>query len=183
VNSNSNPDEVTARIEAALAAWESGPDAATWTAAHADADPQTAPPSTDELMRDLFGEPIHVYTRARALADGALVEADPQMCREAGLRWPVALTAAAWADCVAWTDADTRRTGVPQDQTGRLWDVLNMARFAFRRASGNSDRAVVELYRVPTQGRRSPQRVRLIAQCGPGDQAEPVITIMQPHED
>ena len=30
---------------------------------------------------------------------------------------------------------------------------------------------------------RQPEKVTLKALCGPGDQAEPVITIMLPHED
>src|SRR5690606_27193956 len=43
---------------------------------------------------DVFGEPIHVYTRAQALADGVLVDAGP-LAGEAGFHWPVALTQAA----------------------------------------------------------------------------------------
>ena len=37
---------------------------------------------------------------------------------EAGIRWPVALTAAAWAQCVA-----VPAGVVCQDEAGRLWDV------------------------------------------------------------
>ena len=40
-----------------------------------------------------FGKVISVYTRAQALADGVLIDAGP-MAREAGFRWPVAITAA-----------------------------------------------------------------------------------------
>ena len=80
-----------------------------------------------------FGAPIFTYTRAQALADGVLVDAGP-LAREAGYRWPVALTAAAWADCVAWTDADSAAQ-VPQDETGRLWDVLFMGAHAVRTPS------------------------------------------------
>ena len=42
------------------------------------------------------------------------------MSREAGFRWPVAITAGAWADCVAWDDADGERQTI-QDLSGRLW--------------------------------------------------------------
>jgi hypothetical protein len=65
------------------------------------------------------------------------------MAVEAGLPDPVMLTAAAWADCVAWDDADTERTGCPQDQDGRLWDVLWMTRYALAAGSPR-----VQLYRV-----------------------------------
>jgi len=46
-------------------------------------------------------EIISSNTRAQALADGALVEVSPALAAEADFRFPVALTAAAWADAVA----------------------------------------------------------------------------------
>ncbi len=73
---------------------------------------------------------ISSYTRAQAIADGVLVDVT-ETAKEAGFRCPVALTRAAWADCVAWSEADTRRQ-VPQDEAGRLWDVLWMARNQIR---------------------------------------------------
>ena len=42
---------------------------------------------------------IHRYRRADALRDGELIDVSAN-AREAGIRWPVALTAAAWAKCV-----------------------------------------------------------------------------------
>jgi hypothetical protein len=42
---------------------------------------------------------IHRYTRADALRDGVLIDAS-RASREAGFRYPVTLTAAAWAKCV-----------------------------------------------------------------------------------
>lgn len=120
---------------------------------------------------------VYAYSRAQALADGVLVDASA-LAKEAGFKVPVALTAAAWADCVAW---DQARESYPQDETGRLWDVLTMARFAAR-GQPSAQRVNVELLRVPSQG-HCPQQVRLVMVIGPGDQAEPVITIMQPGED
>ncbi len=43
---------------------------------------------------------IHAYTRAQAIADGMLIDAS-KLAKEAGFKYPVALTSAAWADCVA----------------------------------------------------------------------------------
>jgi type I site-specific restriction endonuclease len=43
---------------------------------------------------EIFGEPIHSYTRADAFADGYLVDVT-DTAREAGFRFPVALTRAA----------------------------------------------------------------------------------------
>ena len=56
--------------------------------------------SNQPTEHPILGQVISVYTRAQALAEGVLIDAGP-MAREAGFRWPVAITAAAWDDCVA----------------------------------------------------------------------------------
>ena len=63
-----------------------------------------------DAMREIFGEPIHSYTRAQAIEDGQLIDVST-VAREAGIVWPVALTSAAWDDCVAWTDETEARKG------------------------------------------------------------------------
>jgi hypothetical protein len=100
------------------------------------------------------------------------------MAREAGIRWPVALTAAVWAQCVAVPP------GVAcQDEAGRLWDVLTMLRFAIR---GSGDGAC-ELWfgiHVRNDNRdRIPPLVRLKTICRPGDDREPVVTVMMHDEN
>jgi hypothetical protein len=80
---------------------------------------------------------------------------------------------------VAWSDTDNRRTGTVQDE-----DVLWMTRCAVRGVPSGTERVRVHLYRVPRDRRGvRPQPVSLVACCGPGDNGEPVITIMQPSED
>jgi hypothetical protein len=134
--------------------------------------------TTPQSMTDLFGPPIASYARAQALEDGVLVDVT-ETAREAGIKFPVALTAAAWADCVEWTDEDAERTGAYQDQSGRLWDVVWMTRCAIVRGRGASNMVVVDLLRVRRDRRsRRAVAVQLVALCGPGDDAEPVITIM-----
>ena len=131
---------------------------------------------------NLFGEVIYSYTRAQAIDDGVLIDAT-EMAREAGFKWPVALTVAAWADCVAWSDADNERQ-VYQDQSGRLWDVLFMASFAVRTANNANRQLQFDLQRIPRNGRSTTsQRLTLKLILGPGDGGEPVITIMLPGED
>lgn len=134
-------------------------------------------------LTEVFGEPIHVYTRAQAIADEALIEVPEDLAREAGFRVPVALTAAAWEDCVAWSEEDNSRKDTVQDEAGRLWDVLWMTRAEIRRHSGGRT-MTVELYRVPRDGRGTrPRRTQLLVLSGPGDNGEHVITISLPHED
>ena len=130
----------------------------------------------------IFGKVISVYTRAQALADGVLIDAG-SMTREAGFRWPVAITAGAWADCVAWDDADSERQ-THQDQSGRLWDVLFMAAYAARANADAGSELLFELYRVPRNGEATEAELtRLKLVVGPGDGGEPVMTILLPNED
>ena len=70
---------------------------------------------TDPLT-EFFGEVISTYSRAQAIEDGVLVDAG-EMATEVGFRIPVALTAAAWSDCVVWSHADSEHQ-VHQDQSG-----------------------------------------------------------------
>lgn len=134
----------------------------------------------DNSLAEFFGEPIYSYTRAQAIADGTLVNVT-ETALEAGFRIPVAMTAAAWADCVAWSDADSERQ-THQDESGRLWDVLWMASLAARRAQG--ERCPFQLYRVPRGGRATrPRPTTLHMHIGPGDAGEPVITLLLPGED
>ncbi|MGH8422275.1 MAG: DUF6573 family protein [Pseudomonas fluorescens] len=126
-----------------------------------------------------FGPIIHSYSRADAINDGVLIPVPDDVRREAGFGIPTALTAAAWAECVAWDDSTEEATG--QSETGRLWDVLVAARFAAERMKDES-RIDFFVYRIPCGGSK-PARVALVAEVGPGDTAEPVLTIMEPDED
>ena len=131
---------------------------------------------------NLFGEVIHRYTRAQALDDGILIDASVIAC-EAGFKWPVALTAAAWSECVTWSDADNQRQAY-QDQSGRLWDVLFMAAYAIRSANNIDRQLKFGLQCIPHDGLSTEsQRHHLKLVLGPGDDGEPVITIMLPEED
>lgn len=125
-------------------------------------------------------EIISRYTRAQAIEDGVLVDiSTTKEVDEAGFRFPVAMTIAAYTDVVDW-DTDNKAT---QDITGRLWDVCWMLLCQIRRCE-STDRIAFELYRVPnSRNATRPTLVRLIAVCGPGDEGEPVVTIMLPGED
>lgn len=138
--------------------------------------------SNQPTEHPFFGQVISVYTRAQALADGVLIDAGP-MAREAGFRWPVAVTAAAWEDCVAWSECDSDRQ-THQDQSGRLWDVLFMAAYAARANAATGSELRFELYRVPRDGRSTEAELTTLKlMVSPDDNAEPVMTILLPNED
>jgi hypothetical protein len=119
---------------------------------------------------------IHRYTRADAIRDGTLIDVSTT-AREAGFKYPVALTAAAWGRCVAVPP------GVAcQDEAGRLWDVLFLLRCATARGPAGSVVPFAVHVRNDNRDGTSPL-VRLKAVCGPGDDGAPVVTVMLPDED
>jgi len=130
-----------------------------------------------------FGPVICAYTRAQALADGVQIDVS-KVAAEAGLRFAVFLTRAVYDRFV------TVPPGVAgQDETGRLWDVVWMTRFAImrmragRRSEPVASRLPVALY---VRNDNGPARlVKLIASCGPLDidDPHPAVTIMLPDED
>ena len=129
---------------------------------------------------DVFGPVIHSYTRAQAIGDGMLVDVS-EVAREAGFTRHTVLTRSVWEGCVAWDNADERAY---QDESGRLWDVLFMARMAATRAGALTDRVTYKVARIPSgQQATTPEEVELVLHIGPGDAGEPVLTIMWPGED
>jgi hypothetical protein len=122
-------------------------------------------------------EVICAYTRAQAIEDGVLVDVS-ETAREAGIKFPVALTRAVWANYV-----EVPEGVVAQDENGRLWDILWMLRCQIRRSQG--DTLHFQLYVRNHNRERLPLQdlVTLKAVCGPGDSGEPVVTIMLPDED
>ena len=137
---------------------------------------------------------IYSYTRAQAIEDGVLVDlSDPSftfrpglnILKEAGIKFPVAMTSAAFARVIQDSD-EPLPPG--QDVSGRLWDVLTMFKFYARKNGGDTILFPVCVQNwVHVKGKRTErarqENVQLKAICGPGDTAEPVITIMLPDED
>ena len=131
--------------------------------------PDSMPPA-DVAGDEFWGDVIYSYTREQAIADGVLVDVS-DMAKEAGFKWPVAVTEAVWALIEEIPDSHSF-----QDVNGRLWDVLWMARLATRRGGSET------LYSLILHNGHSEQAtLKMVA--GPGDNGEPVITIMMPDED
>lgn len=135
---------------------------------------------------------IHSYTRKQAIEDGVLVDVS-ETAKEAGIRFPTALTHAVWARYVEF-EPETEGQSI----AGRLWDILWMLAVAARKAQGSE--IIFQLYvaipdagnweaneQVPEHGsslsRETHRLVSLKAICGPGDDPAPVLTVMLPNED
>jgi hypothetical protein len=120
------------------------------------------------------GSFTHLRAKSYLRADGVLVDVS-EAARQAETRYPVALTRAVWERCVAVPP------GVAcQDEAGRLWDVLFLLGLAARR-EGSEVRFGVHVRNDNRE--RAPPLVRLKALCGPGDEGEPVVTVLMPDED
>ncbi len=137
-------------------------------------------PSKPSFTLHEDGDLIYAYTRAQALADGVLVEVSP-MAREAGFRFPTAIT----ADLHARLTPNEREKALGQNYDGRLWDVLFLAALSGRKV-GFSDRAGFEVSLFEAND-ASPLRTHrrtlsLWVVVGPGDDGEPVITIGFPED-
>jgi len=133
----------------------------------------TSPFSNDEI--------IFAYTRADALSDGVLVEISDQMVGEAGIKVKVAVTRAVWDDYLSPSYLD-ELSG--QSVEGRTWDLLWMFGCAARRSRHASTIQFRVLFvTMKESGSIVTEDVLLKAVCGPGDEVEPVITIMLPWED
>jgi len=130
----------------------------------------------DDMMTEIFGPVIHGYSREKALRDGELVDVG-DLAREVTRQFPLALTLAAHEEAVAWSH------GPGQDETGRLRDVLHLARYAMLTNPGR-ERADFQVLRVPNvAGATRAESVTLSVVVGPGEDGTPVITVMLPTEE
>lgn len=129
---------------------------------------------TDEKSEGF--EVIHAYTRAQAIEDGVLVDLSC-LAREAGFRWPLAVTRGV-SGVIEPSDA-LKKEG--QSDTGRAWDLLNILRVELH--SAKDGREVLFAPYFLTEPGRPPRQVAMRAVSGPGDDGEPVITVMMPDED
>ncbi len=121
-------------------------------------------------------ELISRYTRADAIADGILVDVTAT-AKEAGIKYPTAVTQAVFGKYVRVPDGLS-----DQDEAGRLWDVLWMLHIAIRQSARNTD-ALHYTLAVKQFESAGPVPTSLKALCHPGDEGEPVITVMMPDED
>jgi hypothetical protein len=124
---------------------------------------------------------VYAYSRSQAVADGVQVEVT-KTAHEAGIKFPVFITRGVFDLCVA-VPANGPCAST-QDESGRLWDVVWMLRFAILRSRTGAWRIPVVLY-VRNSDTERPRLVKLIATVGPLDidDPQPAITVMLPDED
>ena len=119
---------------------------------------------------------VFSYTRKQAIEDGVLVDISG-WARESGFVIPVACTHAVWHGHIV-PPQGTRELG--QSERGRAHDLLWMTYLAIRQTK-QADVLTFKVIFLQAPGKH--ETVEFKAICGPGDEGEPVLTIMLPHED
>lgn len=120
---------------------------------------------------------VHRYTRRQAIRDSVLIPVD-ELAREAGFKWPVAVTDHLYHRYVV-PALDLVAEG--QSITGRLWDVLTVLRHTIRCSKDDTFLRFSVLFQM--EPGFAPIPIELVSVCGPGDDGEPVITVMLPDDD
>lgn len=139
-----------------------------------DEEPAPVNPAALAALEEAFGAPvIFSYTRRQAIADGVQFQAPASLAAEAGFRWPVFITSAVYEEAI----------GVPagleaQDESGRLWDVLWMARLTCAANDGPGPTPFTVYVRNDNES--EPQPHEFLLQAGPVDIDDPApsLTIM-----
>lgn len=138
-------------------------------------------PAPAPLQHPVFGPVISSYSRAQAIVDGVLVDLGMfvsdghPVLNLVGIRFPVAMTSTAYAAVIGERDGELLPTEVV---TKRVLYLLSVLKRAIIMHPG-SDLSLISF--GCTSAQLKP--IELKAIFGPGDRAEPVITIMLPLED
>ncbi len=125
---------------------------------------------------NIFGDVIFSYTRAQAIEDGVLVDLTalaPDVCKQ-HFKFPVACTAAVYAII----DAAVKNKRQANDLKGVIHDILFMSRRCGRVIDDST-----RVFPVIITGAARQRNFTFKIVCGPGDDAEPVMTISLPEED
>ena len=120
---------------------------------------------------------IYSYTRAQAIEDGVLIDVT-EAARGVGFKVHTVVTATLFH---GYLEPPTGLEGEGQSTAGRLHDLLFLVLCAARKNHAGADRAAVRAAFLMKPGRT--ETVDVIAHIGPGDQGEPVLTLMLPEDD
>jgi len=120
---------------------------------------------------------ISIYTRRQALSDGVLMDCT-EFAREAGFTWPVACTDHLYHDYIVPALALIAEGGSIQ---GRLWDVLQVLRYAIRSSKDDTYLRFTVLFQMSPGA--APVPVELVSVAGPDDDGSPCLTLMLEGDD
>jgi hypothetical protein len=120
---------------------------------------------------------VYTYTRAQAIKDGVLVDLSNSYPAEVGrmFKWNLCVTEAVWNLIESAAEADDT------DVSDYVYDVSFMAGMAIKTLQVADKSQLIFKVCLPLRGRGTEKQLKLV--CSPGDNAEPVLTILLPDED
>lgn len=118
---------------------------------------------------------IFSYTRADALADGVLIDITPT-AQTYGFKLPTAISDALYHGYVVPPEG---LLGQGQSLEGRMHDLLTLAMIAARKGL-EQDSVYLHVLFLMKPGKL--EKVRVVLHVGPGDSAEPVLTLCLPED-
>jgi len=119
---------------------------------------------------------VYSYTRAQAIEDGILINVT-ETAKEAGIKFPTVVTDHLNHSYIV-PSLELAKMG--QSIDGRLWDLLMMFRFNACKSNSNILNYICLFQMKP--GSEAVEKT-IKAHIGPGDTAEPVITLMLPGDN
>ena len=128
----------------------------------------------NDNLTELFGPVIASYTRSQSISDGFQIDVS-ETAKEAGISFPTFINRTVFDAYVVVPE------GVEgQDESGRLWDIINGLRFAIDKTRRSASRIPFDL--LVKNKNSKPCLVKLAAMCGPLDinDHKPAITIIMP---
>jgi len=125
-------------------------------------------------MDEYQAEVVFAYTRRQAIADGVLIDVSDQ-AREAGFKLPVCVSDHLYHGYLVPPEG----MGEGQSVEGRLHDLFTMTKAAMVTRWEDNRVYYQVLFKMP----RSLDLVKCLAVVGPGDDMEPVITLMLPEDE
>lgn len=118
-------------------------------------------------MEETFGPVIYGYSRAQAIEDGVLIDLSEHQDATRVFKYPVAFTSDLWDEIVRGQGKQERV------RNGRIWDVCYMST-----ALGSDISPSRREFKVKVGARL----LVLWADCGPGDDGAPVMTLGFPSD-
>lgn len=119
---------------------------------------------------------VYAYSRSQAIADGVLVDVT-DAARAVGFRVHTVVTDHLFNDYVVPRPG---LEGEGQSLEGRLHDLLLLALVAAKRSKG-TDRVNFKVSFLMEAGKS--ETLDALAHIGPGDEGEPVLTLMLPEDE
>ena len=116
------------------------------------------------------------FPRADLIDAGILVDITPA-AKKAGINFPVAITEFAHRNCVKLAGTDHSKPGIYEEESGRLWNVVMLLKYALAMVPNPSSEIYFKLIRTPKPGSGLASEVVLKAFFYNGDNGERVITI------